>query len=193
MATDIAKNETEIDLYSPAAVETAWNEADEVLGFTLIKDENRAKLVGVPFLITRVIFRDGTGMFDKDHKFDYVTCEAIVAPQAAYDKAAQMGLFAPAQVPFAPMDRVVFNDGSTGVFRQIVAYLSARDLIDLGDTTAPEEGGKGESRYDRPHSVWSQGGRDAEDGISVTLRASRGLRFSQYSNEHGDAETYYLG
>lgn len=189
----VAKDDEVRDLYSPEEVQQAWTDADEVLGFTLIKDENRTKLVGVPFLITKVVFREGIGMYDKTNKFDYVTAECIIAPAAAFNKAADMGLFKRDHVPFEPLDRVVFNDGSTGVFRQIVAYLAARDLIVLKDEGVTTNAPKGSHQYDQPRAVWVSGSTEATDGIPVNLRCSRGLRHSEYSNEFGDADTYYLG
>ena len=123
-----------------------------------------------------------------------MSVEAVVAPQAVIDKLAGNGRVNTALMSVEPGESVVFNDGSTGIYRQVTAYLHAVGAI----AVSPDHGflntvGKGgTSAFDQPRSVWASGADQATDGIDIRLLAKRGLRFSDYSNEFGDAETFYL-
>jgi hypothetical protein len=79
------------------------------------------------------------------------------------------------------------------LYRQVVQYLAAKELISL--PVGDEEGEKGDTIYDLPRSQWLAGADKATEGIGIKLRCSRGLRFSVYSNEYtGDeqARTWYI-
>src|SRR5713101_6873626 len=102
--------------------------ADQVQGSELAKDALLDALVGVPFLIYRLTTRPGIVRRTKTgdtKQFDYVSCEIVLADEQEM-KRRRVDL---TNLPFAPGDQVVFNDGSTGVWRQIVAYLHAREFI----------------------------------------------------------------
>lgn len=175
--------------------------ADQVQGSELAKDELLDTLVGVPFLIYRVVTRPGivrrikTG---ESKQFDYVSCELVLCDEAEM-KRRRVDL---SMLPFAPGDQVVFNDGSTGIWRQIVAYLHARGFITLPD--GPTEGPSGESIYDLPVADWSginigklNVGDDGHASYTADVRlfCPRGLRVSEYSNEFNPdgSKTRYLG
>src|SRR5215469_13336995 len=93
----------------------ATRDADQVLGHDLAKDEILDALVGVPFLITRMTFHPG----EAGKREAYVSCEVQLAPRPEMERR-RVNL---AMLPFDPGELVVFNDGSTGVYRQCVAYL----------------------------------------------------------------------
>lgn len=148
------------DLAGTSAVsfESLRDDAAVVLGFSLT-DKN--SLLGHPFIITAVTFRYA-GIRKGQGPRDYVSCEAVDKLNAA----------------------VVFNDGSTGVRRQIVQYLKSRGLLaddwddDAPLVTMPEQDGV---TFDKSLGF-------------VPLFAPRGLRVSEYSNEYTDeGVTYYLG
>lgn len=184
---------TEIEPYNPA-VDT-WDaliqSADETIGYELISGEAADKLIGVPHLITRVIFREGILRKGETYKDDYVSCEAVVAPEEVIKQRHVRGRLNVSEISVDPGEHIVYNDGSTGIYRQIVKYLAAKGLIELPE--GPDAGGKGESRYDLPRSQWIEGEEAATEGINIRLYCPRGLRYSEYSNEYTeDGKTRYI-
>lgn len=173
-------------------------EADEVEGYDLVKEEALMSLVGVPFMITSATFRDGIQNKDRDYRDDYVSLELIVAPPAVLtDTADRIATRRKTfDLPLIGMahaeEQLVINDGSTGVYRQIVQYLAAKGKITLPE--GKEEGEKGETVFDLPRTEWLAGADQATDGIDITLKCSRGLRFSDYENPYGPdkARTWYI-
>lgn len=173
--------------------------ADEVLGNELVKDETLQMLEGVPFLITHVTFRRSfRSIQNKELWLAYVSCEAIVADEqylTTYNKLDRLE-----GKPFRPGEHIVFNDGSTGIFRQIVKYLEGKGYIQLHD--GPEEGAKEVCKYDAPPSEWPDvhygDVRFQEEGFAeyraeIRLLCPRGLRTSEYSNDYtDDGTTHYI-
>lgn len=196
--SDIAGATNHPSPYTPTGVLTEdwWtnNQADEIEGHDLVKEEALFALVGVPFIITRVTFHDGIQTKGSPYRSDYVSVELRVAPASFIAARLAAGrLTAEAASKVEPGEMLVVNDGSTGVYRQIVQYLAAKELITLPE--GAEEGEKGETIWDLPRSLWEEGADDATKGIDVALRCARGLRFSEYSNAYtGDdkARTWYL-
>jgi hypothetical protein len=187
--------------------------ADEILGYDLAKAELLDALVGVPFLITHVTFRPGITRKTKDgdKQFAYVSCEARIAPALRLPKlnAARKAAKLPEvtsldELPFDPNTHVVFNDGSTGIYRQIVEYLVAKEFIKVTDKEEMRTNGKlGETDLDLPPGDWQDitygelrfspegfGEYDAE----IRLMCPRGIRLSQYTNEFNPdgSQTRYL-
>ena len=124
---------------------------------------DKASLIGLPHVITSVSFRKGA--LDKDRtQHDYVSCEYTT-------------------VTAVPIEGV-YNDGSTGVRRQIVAYLADKGIIPAAYKETP----------DAP--IWSQPQDEAEKDpeFGIKFLAPRGLRVSEYDSEFapdGKATTYY--
>jgi hypothetical protein len=123
----------------------------------------KSDLLGHPFIITGVTFR--FARMDKDGKggqpLDYVSVEAVDLHSAA----------------------IIFNDGSTGVRRQVVQYLMAHGEVPEGE---PDEALARVEGLDQRFTF--------RNGTNLpTLRCPRGLRVSEYENEYGEAMTYYLG
>lgn len=184
---------TDIATYQPGSEDwdSLISSADEVLGHELLKDEAADKLMGVPFLIHRVVFRDGVQRKGVAYRDDYVSCEAVVAPEHVIAQRHNRGRLDVAEISVDPGEHIVFNDGSTGVYRQIVQYLEAKRLIKLPD--GADVGEKGDSRFDLPRSQWDEGDEAGTNGISIRLYAPRGLRYSEYSNEYTeDGKTRYI-
>lgn len=163
-------------------------QADEVIGHSLIggkdNEDTLDSLIGVPFLIETVTFRRGdVSIAPKGEPAvyrDYMSVEALIHPQY--------------QARFK-RSRVVFNDGSTGIYRQVVKYLAAREILTVPDDR-PEEGGSNESRYDVSFSEWRTGpdgeGSWSSPTVGIRLFCPEGLRKSEYANEYGEAATWYL-
>ena len=191
-------------------------EKDTILGYDPAKDELLDALVGVPHLITSMTFRPGvtrkTGNGDK--KFAYVSLEAIVPPETELDlakinAARKTSKLEPVanltDLPFGANDHVVYNDGSTGIYRQVVQYLGAKGYVSLvkeGEEVVTN-GKLGETTYDLPPEDWADihtgHMRFDTDGfglysVHVRLFCPRGLRLSKYENEYNPdgSKTRYL-
>lgn len=166
---------------------------------------DKSMLVGVPFIITEVAFRYTELPDPANPKLivskDYVSVTGRVASQAWLDKArARVTKLGFAFPDIDPEVLVVFNDGSTGVRRQLVAILNQAKLIDIGEGDAA----KGNAVFDRPFFDW----KDAvttEDGEMVApnittdhqgrpliIKVLKGLRISEYAYGTQTAVTYYL-
>jgi hypothetical protein len=202
----VAKNDvTEPAPFDPnQSWEVNTRDADKVLGHDLAKEEILDALVGVPFLITRLTFREA----DTIARGSYVSCEAQLAPKAEMERR-RVDL---TKLPFDPGELVVFNDGSTGVYRQMVAYLQAKGFITLPDPiSANGDGPRWDDKqkkviyactYDLPPEEWS--GVNAgemrytpsgkgEYTVNVRILAKRGIRISEYENDWTkDGKTRYL-
>jgi hypothetical protein len=199
MASDIEHVES-TPVYQPGADwDSLVSNADEILGYDLARDETADDLVGVPFLITRVYFRPGV-LRDKI-RAAYVSCECRVAP--ALDlrlingrrEGSRLGRLTDLEsLAFGPDSHVVFNDGSTGVYRQITKYLAAKEYIVLKDPVI-EAGSYGESSFDIPPGGWAdirQGQQIPTDEnpvftgyvADIRLYCPRGLRLSLYENDY---------
>lgn len=212
---------SEIAVTTTSSALNSWNaameEADFVTSPDLVKGKNiQMALVGIPMLITRMEFRKGVSRknrpnYSKEHPNDaYVTITAQLPPkeglrldrvnmkreQNSVERISGWG-----DLPFDPESFIVINDGSTGIYRQCVAYLSEKGFITLkpGSTS----GGKGESVYDSTPGEWADVNAGEilfdTDGfatfdISVQLAAKNGLRPSEYDTEFNPdgATTFYL-
>ena len=208
MASDIEQITT-MPVYQPGMDwETIMQTADEVLGFDLAKDEAADDLVGVPFVMTHVVFRRG---ITRDKQVQaYVSCEVRLAP--SFDlrminirrEGSELPRLSSLEgLPFGPDTHVVFNDGSTGIYRQVVQYLWRKRFITLAEPVI-EGGGYGESSFDQPPGKWAgiaQGEpSETDDGFTayaanILLLCPRGLRLSLYNNQYNPdgSKTRYLG
>lgn len=167
-----------------------WNAAaagaDKVIGHSLIggKDNEQTldMLVGVPFVIEKLTYRQGDVniMAKGETPFyrDYVSVEALVHPlhQSKFRR-----------------ERIVFNDGSTGIYRQIIAYLAARERVQLNEDY-PEKGDANGTRYDVCLSGpgTKESGEREDREFAIRLVCPEGLRKSDYRNSYGEAQTWYL-
>lgn len=173
-------------------------ETFRVFGLSLLSKE---ELLGVPHVITKVTYwtpnKDQLGM---------VSCEATVASEHYLAKAIDRGwvpnVSAPDQFKLEPNERVVYNDGGTGVRRQLTALFHANEVINVGRDDVADD-----SRFDVAwpewvsFSEWRRQSAEAGNVPCVTrigarpliLRADRGLSLSEYTNDYTDkGKTYYL-
>lgn len=156
----------------------------EIEGYSQIggKDNEQTLelLKGVPFIIKNAIFRKGDVVPDGDKEpRDYVSLECLVHP-------SYVGRF--------KRKYIIFNDGSTGVYRQVVAALAARGSIVL-DEKLPEEGGAHATRFDvSPTLAYGAERPDHVEYADLNLKCPEGVRKSEYDQEGrpGKGITWYL-
>jgi hypothetical protein len=163
-----------------------------------------AELAGVPFVITGIALRPGdfANPATKEKGY-YVSMEIVTGDEAEFAKARKRKRI-PEDSSVDPGERLVFNDGSTGIYRQIVGLMEGLGWIKLPD--GPEGGPRGESRLDTPVSEW-EFADPAATGVEVRFDADgqpvviapvrvhceRGIRVSQYENDYTkDGKTHYL-
>lgn len=196
----------------------ALEETYSVIGYNLIP---KNFLIGVPHIITGIRFQDVTRASGKqEQQRGYVTVEAVVGTEAMLYQQVSLGRVShymgkrvyenPSSVEelkVSPEERIVYNDGSTGVRRQAVHLLNTYGFISVDG--APH--GEQDPILDIPFFEWKDQGTQlaiqgdetvpyivrSKDGKQpFILKALRGLRCSDYDNPAlpGDAaETYYWG
>ena len=182
--------------------DTLTRDAIEVFGADL---EKGAQLVGMPMCIVQATYRPGIMNKDNGEMMFYMSLDTIIAPERELDKAFKRGRITQEQRDsFEPGEHLVFNEGGTGVYRQVTALLEATNRIKI-KSDLPREGAYGESRFDISPKQWdvdeSAEFRLDESGnptlaFSVRILCPRGLRTSEYPNEFspsGKAETRYIG
>lgn len=203
------ENSSSFPVYQPGMDwETLVNSADEILGYDLARDETADDLVGIPFVLTALTFR--AGVLREKVRQAYVSCEVVIGPNldlrlintrresSRLPRVTDIDALA-----FGPGSHVVFNDGSTGVYRQCIKYLAAKGYIQLKSPVV-EAGAYGESSFDQPPSGWAKIERgeptDTEGftGYAVSLApvlyCPRGLRLSLYENDYTQTgKTRYIG
>ena len=184
----------ELEPWRGGSWEDLTRDADEVLGADLEKGE---QLIGVPFCITSATFRQGDYLNAKTSERGwYVSLYTMVAPEIDIQRAIRRKRVPEENLPNIPDpgEKLIFNEGGTGVYRQIVAYLEDKGFIQI-DSQLPKEGAYSESRYDIPPSQWKYPAEarnyelrfdlSGEPVVSfyVRLLCPRGLRSSDYEND----------
>lgn len=195
---------SDVDLMNVNYADLNASDQYRIPGWDLV--DNKDLLMGVPFIIVGVTFQ--MPVADKARpsgERDYVSCRAVIGDDAALKEAEERG-WIPGKLAFKPEERILFNDGSTGIRRDIVKILHSSGLIDVGEWTVKGTGQETNSnRFDLPWTQWKSFSQSALQGENIVpefttnhrgnlfaIKARRGVRKSEYSNEYGDAVTYYL-
>ena len=165
-------------------------------GFRLV---DKSDLIGVPFVVKRIVFRPGMPKSGEKTPGDYVSVECIVADTELLESYPTKTML-PVPMTVYGNEPVVFNDSSTGIRRYLVNGLQIVGLIDVGIASR-----KDENPLDKEFQRWAKGGDRALDGFQgfdfdhkkAIVVATRGLRRSQYkwqdaSGHEHPAETYYF-
>lgn len=173
--------------------------ADVAEGYAL--EKQKENLVGLPFVVTRLTFREGIPQDKGKTRSNYVSAECMVANGAMLAEAVSRGrLAAEVAALYRPMETVVYNDGSTGIVRHFVSYCHSKGLITV--PPGEESGPAGTTRYDVIRDSWELSdackvSTDKNDrsviAVPVKLFCPRGLRKSDYASDYGDATTFYIG
>lgn len=168
--------------------------ADVAAGADLV--QTKMDLVGVPFVITSVTYRDGHKNPVSGKVTNYVSVEIRTADADTWTKRKRRN-YIPADCPFGPDETLIFNDGSTGIARGLTEYLHAKGLINVGEVGEKTGGSMNTSPFDRHRSEWATpyGPDDDDPTFNIRLVCLRGLRASEYVSEATDAEatTFYIG
>jgi hypothetical protein len=158
-------------------------------GFQLVSKQD---LIGVPHVIIGVTYRPGFTDKTTKEQYSYVSIEAVIADKNTLD-SSPVKHYLPDPLNVYPNQSVVYNDGGTGVRRELTRLFHQIGVINVGDITA-------DSDFDKPMSKWARGQEHAEDGITsdadgekFRFMAVRGLRVSEYEYEGQPASTYYFG
>jgi hypothetical protein len=179
-------------LWAGGTWEDLTRDAYEVFGADL---EAGAQLIGVPMCLIMATFRQGDYADKNGVKGFYVSLDTIIGPQGEIAKAVRRKRIPEDVTPPEPGEHLVFNEGGTGVYRQIVSYLEETGRIRI-TSDLPREGAYGESRLDIPPSAWdvdqSADFRKSPDGqpslaFSLRILCPRGLRSSEYANDYSKA------
>lgn len=172
-----------------------------VPGFGLVDDKDQ--LCGVPHIIIGVTYQKCTPQRPRG----YVSLRGLIGDQAALDEAKRRHWIPnDGEIAFNPEERIVYNDGSTGIRRQITQLLDKWGLIAVGNENYNGEDENYPTRFDLPWTEWdsfSQSERQGDEDVPsfqtnhmgnlFALKVGRGLRKSEYSNDKAtDAVTYYL-
>lgn len=167
-------------------------------------EREKLRLVGVPHIITEVVYHS-------ELKFakGYVTISGFIAPQSQLEYAIARGwipeINSVSEMLFRPNEAIKYNDGSTGIRRQITGVLHNLGLIDVGPVESLED-------FDRSWDEWesfTQAGQEngdtvkgvvqkidiphitrGKDGRPLAIFVHHGLRAS-YMDEYG-TNVFYL-
>jgi hypothetical protein len=176
-------------LWTGGTWEDLTRDAYEVFGADL---EAGAQLIGVPMCLIMATFRQGDYADKHGVKGFYVSLDTIIGPQEEIAKAIRRKRIPEDVTPPEPGEHLVFNEGGTGVYRQMVSYLEETGRIKIS-SDLPREGAYGESRHDIPPTDWevdeSAEFRKAADekpslAFSIRILCPRGLRVSEYANDY---------
>lgn len=172
-------------------------ESYTIPGYTLIED--KLELLGVPHLITGVTYQK-----PKADQRGFVSVQGVVADQDTLADAVQRGRI-PNKLTVHPGEYIVYNDGSTGIRRQLTMQFQMLGMLNVG---LPDS--DGDARFDIPWTEWADFSQSIKQGDAVdapvvpcftknhvgrqlVIQAMRGLRASEYSNQYADdAVTFYL-
>jgi len=198
----VAGNSGELDYANMSYTDLLAMDSLRVEGFAIVE---KADLLGVPHIITRVTYwRPNKG------QLGMVSVEATIADEATLKSAVDRGWVPDKETVDAlkvkANERIVYNDGSTGIRRQLTSLFVQQGLVQLGKHS--EEDRENGRAFDQPWTEWqsfNEWRRQSEevgnvpsfsrllDNRPLILRADRGLSVSSYSNEYTDeGETYYL-
>jgi hypothetical protein len=176
----------------------ATGETYSIEGYTLIED--KIELIGVPHMITGVTYQ-----VPKPGQRGFCSVEAVIGNAEMLSQLTALGRI-PGKLTVSPGELIVYNDGSTGVRRQLTQQFQQLGMLNVG---IPDS--EGDKRFDIPWTEWAEfsqskkqgDGADATEvpyfnknhvGRQLAIKAFRGLRASEYSNEYSDdAVTFYLG
>lgn len=169
------------------------------MGFTLV---GKSSLVGIPLIIVGLAYR--AGIPANGRVGDYVSLEAVVGGPRDFERNIKLGILDPNTIGVGYNETVVFNDGSTGIRRQVAQLLHVKGMANVGPEPDEKEGLL--NKFDRPYQFWMEDGfenctitensvewQSEADGAKVRWLFRNGLRSSEYEWAPGQvAQTFYF-
>lgn len=203
MTDIIPKDETEISPYEEFDGDLSFRDLLEMesystVGYMAVDKEDMA---GVPHVITRVTY-----WVPKKDQRGFVSCEATVGDAEMLELEKKRGRIAESNL-LQPNEKVVYNDGGSGIRRQVTELLQTYKLLNVGTAPEPAKGEPAMNKFDKPWPEWESFSQTTNQGPDVivpsfaknhngkklVLKALRGLYVSEYSNDFSDdAKTWYL-
>jgi hypothetical protein len=191
-------------------------ESSTLPGNELLRDEDLDALAGVDMIITRAVIRKGVPRISgnpwlKANKANthagYVSLEIITTPRMDLikinraRKASGLSQITTLEsLGIQPESNYVINDGSTGIYRQVLAILAMQQYIQLPE--GKTDGESGTTIFDTTPAEWAdvQTGETIFDDsgfltydTNVRIRCKNGIRVSgNYNPDFPDAQTRYL-
>lgn len=184
---------------------------------TVLKRDNKYALIGVPFVVTEVTFQRVPEVVE-DNGPGYVTLTATIAPSKYVQHNATKGFIPNCKTveawnecyQLSPGERLIINDGSKGIRRQIVEQFHVAGLITVPDLNTEYLRKHFHNRYDMPWTEWEESTQtevhnvDGEEvlfpkftkgpsGNDLLILVERGLRASKDPQAPaGHSDTFYL-
>ncbi len=217
---------TELAEWAPQAIENidalSFGDLGEIgaeVGFATLPgftNTDQLDLLGIPFVVTGIRFQAPITDKGRDGGWrDYLTVEATVADRETLTEAVARKRITKGtgrnavviesvnELFVTPGERIVINDGSTGIRRQLVTILDKAGIVRVGHSD-------NEKRMDLSWNQWDDAFLTPQqwvaadgtvlpyithraDGKPFLLMCRRGLHASDYSNEYGENTTFYLG
>lgn len=115
---------------NPTQVSATFDEGQLLKG----EEEGKKLLIGVPHVITRITYQLPSVKLPRG----YVTVTATLADRDTLDEACRRkwvpNYSSVSELLFTPEEEVKYNDGGTGIRRQLTAMLHNMGLINVADT-----------------------------------------------------------
>ncbi len=181
----------------------------ELAGASLVVDtgvleKDKDALIGVPHIITAATF--WAPGIDKDTKLPqrgFVSLECVIGDLATVRTAIRRGWIPGVseldEFMFDPEDRVIYNDGGTGIRRTMVQILTHLGRVEPGPVETEKDFDKPWPEWDAYDSWTFQNGNHEDDPKiqvpcfhGLNIRVMHGLRVSQYTKDKIPGTTYYL-
>jgi len=138
--------DNQLDMWDTEAAEAEWSFDEPDL------ERDSAALMGVPLTVYKVVYRP-----KRNEKFerDWVSIEMQIASKPVVEQAIRRGKIPNVEslegLNVLPGSKVVVNDGSTGVRRQLTEVFHNKGIINVGGDPS-----MGKRRFDREHVDWEE-------------------------------------
>lgn len=197
--------------------------SSSIASTTALDITEKSLLQGVPHIITKLTWQSVRIDSDSDAQRGFVSVEATVGDEDALGKAIKRlrvvsGTEAKRdgdkirtldEFALDANERIVYNDGSTGIRRQLVEWLNVNGIISIGDVHANDIESFGKTAADVPWSYWAMTPPTtllSEDdgalpvlvidrfanGEPLLIEIRKGLHPSRYDGPKGPALTWYF-
>lgn len=187
-----------------ARVAAAWSDPTRFTVDTGELEKEKEYLVGIPFSVVEVTYHADFKLSERG----YITVTGVIAPEDYILPKIQRkripGITSIDEMRYRPGDTVKFNDGSTGIRRQLTQLFHHIGIINVGKVSK-------DSDYDRSWVEWESFTQTDEEnnpknpgekitipkithdhiGRELIINIANGLRVSHI--DEYETDVYYLG